>query len=65
MIDGREDVKPLSQLFDSQKPKEAYDEDLLFTWKALLDERGGPTLRNEIEHDRFAALILHFVFADI
>ena len=48
--DGTEDVKPLSQLFDSQKLKEAYDEDLLFTWKTLLDERGGPNLRNEIAH---------------
>lgn len=48
--DGTEDVKPLSQLFDSQKLKAAYDEDLLFTWKTLLDERGGPNLRNEIAH---------------
>lgn len=48
--DGTEDIKPLSQLFDSQKLREAYDEDLLFTWKTLLDERGGPNLRNEIAH---------------
>lgn len=48
--DGTEDIKPLSQLFDSQKLKEVYDEDLLFTWKTLLDERGGPNLRNEIAH---------------
>lgn len=48
--DGTEDIKPLSQLFNSQKLKEVYDEDLLFTWKTLLDERGGPNLRNEIAH---------------
>lgn len=48
--DGTEDIKPLSQLFDSQKLKEVYDEDLLFTWKTLLDGRGGPNLRNEIAH---------------
>lgn len=48
--DGTEDIKPLSQLFDSQKLREAYDEDLLFTWKTLLDERDGPNLRNEIAH---------------
>lgn len=48
--DGTEEFKPLSQLLDSGNLKESYDENLLFTLSTLLNERGGPNLRNELAH---------------
>lgn len=48
--DGTEEFKPLSQLLNSGNLKESYDENLLFTLSTLLNERGGPNLRNELAH---------------
>lgn len=48
--DGTEEFKPLSELLESRKLKESYDENFLFTLSTLLNERGGPNLRNENAH---------------
>lgn len=48
--DGTEEFKPLSQLLNAENLRESYDENVLFTLETLLDERGGPNLRNENAH---------------
>lgn len=48
--DGTEEFKPLSELLESRNLKESYDENFLFTLSTLLNERGGPNLRNENAH---------------
>lgn len=48
--DGTEEFKPLSQLLIGDNLRESYDENFLFTLETLLDERGGPNLRNENAH---------------
>ena len=48
--DGTEEFKPLSQLLNAENLRESYDENVLFTLETILDERGGPNLRNEIAH---------------
>ena len=48
--DGTEEFKPLSHLLNAENLRESYDENVLFTLETLLDERGGPNLRNENAH---------------
>lgn len=48
--DGTEEFKPLSELLESRDLKESYDENFLFTLSTLLNERGGPNLRNKNAH---------------
>lgn len=49
-VDGCEEYKTLSQLFQSEKLAECYDENILFTLRTVLNERGGPNLRNLNAH---------------
>ena len=44
--DGSEEYKPLSSLFKSEKLRECYDEDLIFTFQSILDDSIGENLRN-------------------
>lgn len=44
--DGTEEFKPLSALFKSDKLTECYDEDLIFTFRSIMDEPAGENLRN-------------------
>ena len=48
--DGCEEYKPLSQLFKSDKLHECYDEDIIFTFQSIMDERAGANLRNINAH---------------
>ena len=48
--DGREEYKPLSKLFQSEKLVECYNENILFTFQTLIDSRVGPNLRNLNAH---------------
>lgn len=48
--DGTEEFKPLSKLLNGTQIRESYDENFLFTLETLLDDRGGPNLRNENAH---------------
>ncbi len=48
--DGTETYKPLSQLFKSEKLKECYDEDILFTFQSIMDDPAGENLRNLNAH---------------
>lgn len=47
---GTEQYKPLSALFNSEKLKECYDENLLFTFQSILNEEIGENLRNLNAH---------------
>ncbi len=44
--DGTEEYKPLSSLFKSEKLRECYDEDIIFTFQSIMDEPTGENLRN-------------------
>ena len=48
--DGTEHYKPLSALFNSEKLRECYDENLLFTFQSILNEEIGENLRNLNAH---------------
>ena len=48
--DGCEEYKALSQLFKSEKLHECYDEDIIFTFQSIMDERAGANLRNINAH---------------
>ena len=44
--DGTEEYKPLSSLFKSEKLRECYDENIIFTFQSIMDEPAGENLRN-------------------
>lgn len=44
--DGSEEYKPLSSLFKSEKLRECYNEDILFTLQSIMDDPAGENLRN-------------------
>lgn len=48
--DGVEEYKPLSQLFRSDKLLECYDNDIIFTFQSIMDEKTGANLRNLNAH---------------
>lgn len=48
--DGSEEYKPLSSLFKSEKLRECYDENILFTFQSIMDEPAGENLRNLNAH---------------
>ncbi|NBI67901.1 DUF4209 domain-containing protein [Pseudoflavonifractor sp. 60] len=48
--DGTEEYKPLSQLFRSDKLHECYNDDIIFTFQSIMDERAGENLRNLNAH---------------
>lgn len=48
--DGKEEYKPLTQLFQSEKLKECYDEDIIFTFRSIMDDKAGLNLRNLNAH---------------
>ncbi len=48
--DGTESFKPLSALFSSDKLKECYDENIIFTFQSVMDEPIGENLRNLNAH---------------
>lgn len=48
--DGTEDYKPLSQLFKSDKLQECYDENIIFSFRSILDEKAGSNFRNLVAH---------------
>lgn len=48
--DGTEDYKPLSQLFKSTELHECFDENIIFTFQCILDEKTGANLRNLNAH---------------
>ena len=48
--DGTESIKTLSLLFKSEKLKEAYSEDIIFTFQSIMDVPAGENLRNMIAH---------------
>ncbi len=48
--DGVEEYKPLSQLFRSDKLRECYDNNIIFTFQSIMDEKAGANLRNLNAH---------------
>lgn len=48
--DGCEEYKPLSQLFQSDKLRECYNESVLFALQVLMDDKAGANLRNLNAH---------------
>ncbi len=48
--DATEQFKALSTVFDSPELQECYDENILFIFKGLLNEKAGANLRNRIAH---------------
>ena len=48
--DGTEEYKPLSQLFRSKLLHECYDENIIFTFQSMMDEKVGSNLRNLYAH---------------
>ena len=48
--DGSEQAKVLSSLFELQELVESYDENVLFAFKGLLNEKAGANLRNRLSH---------------
>lgn len=48
--DGKEEYKPLSQLFRSDKLHECYNDNIIFTFQSIMDERAGENLRNLNAH---------------
>lgn len=48
--DGIEEYKPLSQLLQSEILKECYNEDIIFAFRSIMDEKAGSNLRNLIAH---------------
>lgn len=48
--DGTEAYKSLSALFRSERLRECYDENIIFTFQSILDERIGANLRNLNAH---------------
>lgn len=48
--DGIEEYKPLSQLFRSKILQECYDENIIFEFQSIMDEKAGSNLRNLIAH---------------
>lgn len=47
---GTESFRPLSSLFKSEKLQECYDENLIFTFRSIMDEPAGENLRNLCGH---------------
>lgn len=48
--DGTSKEKVLSSLFDLPELLECYDNDILFTFRGLLNEQAGANIRNEVAH---------------
>lgn len=48
--DGTEEAKSLTHVFDLPELTDCYDEDILFVFKGLLNEKSGFNLRNQIAH---------------
>ena len=48
--DDSSEAKPLGSVFKMPELVEAYDEDVLFCLKGLLEEKAGSNLRNTIAH---------------
>lgn len=48
--DGTESYKPLSALFKSDKLRECYSEDIIFTFQSIMDDPIGENLRNLNAH---------------
>lgn len=48
--DGTETYKPLSSLLKSEKLKECYDENIIFTFQSIMDDPIGENLRNLNAH---------------
>ena len=48
--DGTETYKPLSALLKSEKLKECYDENIIFTFQSIMDDPIGENLRNLNAH---------------
>ena len=48
--DGKEEYKPLSQLFKSKKLHECYSDDIIFTFYSIMDDPAGENLRNLNAH---------------
>ena len=48
--DGTSKEKVLSSIFDLPELVDAYDNDILFLFKGLLNEQAGANIRNEIAH---------------
>ncbi|QTE74269.1 DUF4209 domain-containing protein [Clostridiales bacterium FE2010] len=48
--DGTSKQKVLSSIFDLPELVESYDDDILFTFKGLLNEKAGANIRNKIAH---------------
>ena len=48
--DATEQLKALSKVFDSPELKDCYDENVLFIFKGLLNEKSGANLRNRVAH---------------
>ena len=48
--DSCEEYNTLSKLFKSDKLHECYDEDIIFTFQSIMDERAGANLRNINAH---------------
>lgn len=44
--DGTEEYRPLSSLFKSEKLRECYDENVIFTFQSIMDEPAGENFRN-------------------
>lgn len=50
--DGSEEVKSLSKIFNTYELIECYDENILFVFRGLLNEKAGSNLRNELSHGK-------------
>lgn len=50
--DGSEEVKSLSKIFNTNELIECYDENVLFMFRGLLNEKAGSNLRNELSHGK-------------
>jgi len=69
--DATEQLKVLSSIFDSAELQECYDENVLFIFKGLLNEKAGANLRNRVAHgvadstEGHSTLAKHFLAAVI
>lgn len=48
--EGTSEEKPLSSIFDIPELNDCYNNDILFMFKGLLNEKAGANIRNEIAH---------------
>lgn len=48
--DGTEDYKTLSQLFKSDILQECFDENIIFSFRSIMDEKAGSNFRNLMAH---------------